>query len=190
MPLKKLFTFQNAIFSSKICVSSSFSLVDPTNSSFLVGLRPSLFFLSNPTLLKYSLKTTFLFLESFCKKDYKIIFIANLSKPTLFYKFLKICKKRNFFLLQFEELSMGFLTNKKLSKTLVITLFLDVEQTEFIQKLSFLRNLPIISFSNLSTNKNSSTISINANFSNLLAQNLIITLLIICLNQHHDNEKL
>ena len=117
---------------SKIYVDSSISFIDSSNFKFLLGHRLSLFSLINPFLLQYSLKTGFLFLESFVTKDYDFIFISDIKDSILFNKFHQICKKNKYSLLKISETSSGFLTNKKISRTVVITLFLDHEKTGLI----------------------------------------------------------
>ncbi len=153
---------------SKFCVSSSVSLTDPTHFSSLLGYRQSFFSVINPIFFQKSLKTSFLFVESFLKNNYKFVFIANIQHPVLFNKFWQICKKKNFFLLKDSETFAGFLTNKKKSKIVIITLFLDYRKTELIQKECLLMHIP------------------SGNYNSFLAQNLILSLLSISLQQNYD----
>jgi hypothetical protein len=182
MKINKKFFLQSFIL-SKIYVGSSISYVDPSNFNYMLGARDSLFSLINPFLFQYSLKSSFLFLEAFLDKQYDFIFIADIKDSVLFNKFHQICKKKKYSLLKSSDMSSGFLTNKKLSKTIVITLFLDYRKTELIQQESLLRNVPLISFSDLSVNRFSSSIYVGGNYSSFLVQNLILTLLFVCLNQ-------
>jgi len=170
---------------SKIYIDSSIAYVDPSNFNHVLGTRYSLFSIVNPFLLQYSLKTSFLFLESFLIKKYDFIFIADIKDPILFSKFQQLCKKK-YSLLKSSDVSSGFLTNKKLSKTIIITLFLDYQKTELIQQESLVRNIPLISFSNLSVNKFSSLLYVGGNYTSFLVQNLVLTLLLVCLSQKYD----
>jgi hypothetical protein len=174
-----------SLITSKIYIDSSIAYIDPSNFSSLLGTRYSLFSIINPFFLQYSLKTSFLFLESFLKKKYDFIFIADIKDPILFSKFQQICKKKHS-LLKSSDVSSGFLTNKKLSKIIIVTLFLDYQKTELIQQESLIRNIPLISFSNLSVNRFSSLLHVGGNYTSFLAQNLVLTLLFVCLNQKHD----
>jgi hypothetical protein len=182
MKIKKNNFLQSFIL-SKIYVDSSISYVDSSNFNYILGARGSLFSLVNPFLFQYSLKSSFLFLEAFLNKKYDFIFIADIKDPVLFNKFHQVCKKKKISLLKNSDMSSGFLTNKKLSKTVVVTLFLDYRKTELIQQESLLRNVPLISFSDLSVNRFSSSIYVGGNYTSFLVQNLILTLLFVCLNQ-------
>jgi hypothetical protein len=173
---------------SKIYVDSTISHLDSSNFKFLLGYRQSLFSLLNPFLFQYSLKTSFLFLESFLLRKYKIIIISDIEDQVLFNKFYQICKNNKHILLKASETSSGFLTNKKLFNTIVITLFLDPRRTELIQQETSLQNVPLISFSNFKANRFSSSIYIGGNYDTFLAQNLVLTLLSICLEQKKEHE--
>jgi hypothetical protein len=178
----------NSSIFSRIFISSSISTTDPSNFSSLLGYRQSLFSLVNPTLFQYSLKTCFLFLESFLRAKYSFVFVGSFSNPILFNRFSKICKGKNFYLLKDTETSAGFLTNNVnlISNTVVITLFLNSRKTELIQKEAFLLKIPTISFSDLSANRFSSTIFIGGNYSSFLAQNLILSLISVCIQQKYE----
>lgn len=176
---------------SKICIGSSISYTDPSNFNFLVGYRDSLFSFINPFFTQYSLKIGFSFIETFLNKKYNILFVINLQDTTLFSKFNKICKRKNLALLKDLEISSGFLTNRKTSNLLLVTLFLDHEKTELIQKESLNRNIPLISFNDLSSNKFSSSVAVVGSYSSFLSRNLILSLLSVCLEQKftHGNKK-
>lgn len=176
---------QTAILTSRICINSSVSYLDPSNYFLIFGLRQSLFSIINPTLFRHSLKTSFLLIESFIKNKYKFIIITNIKSPTLFLKFYHICKKKNIFLLKDSETSTGFLTNKIVTNTVILTLFLDTRKTELIQTECARVRVPLISFSDLTANKFSSSIFVCGNFNSFLAQNLILTLLSICFEQKY-----
>ena len=173
----------NSLMFSKICVASSISKVDPTHFSALLGHRKFLFSLLNPFLVQHSLKTSFLFLESFIKNKYHLFFVINVKDLLLFQKFNKICKNKNCSLFRDLEISSGFLTNKKLPNMVIITLFLDYRKTELIQKESILMKVPIISFTDLSSNKFSSFVYAFGNFNSFFSKNLILSLLSVCLNK-------
>ena len=179
-------TLVNSFAFSKICLGSSISFADPSNFTNLLGYRQSLFSLINPFSFQYSLKTCFLFLNSFVRNKYDFIFIANIKDSVLFNKFFQICKGKKYSLLKDSEMSTGFLTNKKGSKTVIITLFLDHRKTELIKKESLLMNVPLISFSDLASNKLSSTLYLAGNYNSFLSQNLILTLITVCLEQKHE----
>lgn len=68
---------------SKICISHSHPFVDSSHFSSLLGNRSSFFSLTNPFLLKVTIKTSLLALENFLLKKYNVIFIANLEDKTL-----------------------------------------------------------------------------------------------------------
>jgi len=48
-------------------------------------------------------------------------------------------------------------------------------------------NVPLISFSDLTSNKFSSSFYITGNYNSFLSQNLILTLLSICFEQKHEH---
>jgi hypothetical protein len=182
---KQANNFLKSVILSKIYVGSSVSHVDPSNLNHILGTRYSLFSLINPFLLQYSLKTGFLFLETFVDKKYDFIFIVDIKDPILFLKFQQICKKK-YSLLKSSDISSGFLTNKKLSKTIIITLFLDYRKTELIQQESLVRNIPLISFSDLSVNRFSSLLYVGGTYRSYLVQNLILSLLFLCLKKNYE----
>jgi hypothetical protein len=84
-------------------------------------------------------------------------------------------------------MSTGFLTNKKILNTVIITIFLNHKKTELIQKEALLMNVPLISFSDLTSNKFSSSFYITGNYNSFLSQNLILTLISICFEQKHEH---
>lgn len=115
-----------------------------------------------------------------------ILFLLQILKTQYFFlNFSKFVKKK-YSLLKSSDISSGFLTNKKLSKTIVITLFLDYQKTELIQQESLVRNIPLISFSSLSVNRFSSLLYVGGNYTSFLIQNLILTLLFVCLKQKYE----
>jgi hypothetical protein len=177
---------QTAILTSKICVSSSVSSLDPSNYFSIFGVRQSLFSVINPILFKHSLKTSFLLIESFIRNKFKFVIITNIKNSILFLKFYNICKKNKIFLLKDSETSAGFLTNKVIKNTVIITLFLDARKTELIQNECLRVKIPLISFSDLTANKFSSSVFVCGNFNSFLAQNLILTLLSICFEQKYS----
>lgn len=174
---------------SKICLGFSISSTDPTNFPFLLGYRKSLFSFINPFFVQSSLKIGLSFFESFLKNKYNVLFIINLKDPILLAKFRKICKSKNFSLLRDSEFSSGFLTNRRISNLLVVTLFLDSRKTQLIQKESLLTNVPLISFNELSSNKFASSVSILGAYSSSISKNLILSLLSVCLHHYPNNYK-
>lgn len=68
---------------SKICISHPLPFVDSSHFKILLGNRNSFFSLINPFLLKTSLKTGLLVLESFIANKYNIVFVANIEDKTL-----------------------------------------------------------------------------------------------------------
>jgi hypothetical protein len=177
---------QTAILTSKICVSSSVSYLDQSNYFSIFGVRQSLFSVINPIFLKHSLKTSFLLIESFISNKFKFVIVTNIKNPILFLKFYHICKKNKIFLLKDSETSAGFLTNKVITNTVILTLFLDARKTELIQNECLRVKIPLISFSDLTANKFSSSVFVCGNFNSFLAQNLILTLLSICFEQKYS----
>lgn len=182
--LKKNYVL-NSIISSKICVGSSISDIDPTHFSALLGHRKSLFSILNPFLVQHSLKTAFLFLESLVKNNYHLFLIIDTNDFTFFQKFDKVCRNKNHSLLRASEISSGFLTNKNVTNIVIITLFLEQRKSELIQKESIIMKVPIISFSDLASNKFSSSVYAFGNFNSFFSQNLILSLISICLDQNN-----
>lgn len=181
-------SLEDSIILSKICVSSSVGHTDPSNFFSLVGLRQPFFSLINPVLFRYSLKTSFSLIEFFLLKNFNFIIITNIQNPTLFLKFYQICKKKKILLLKDSEVFAGFLTNKFSSDKVILTLFLDSTKTELIQKECLRTSLPLISFSDLTANKFSSSVFVCGNYNSFLSQNLILTLLSICFEQKASSE--
>jgi hypothetical protein len=93
--IKKKSLLQSFIL-SKLCTGSAISYIDHSNFNFLIGYRQSLFSLINPFSFQYSLKTSFLFLESFIKNNYDFIFIVNIKDSILFKKFYQLCNKKKY----------------------------------------------------------------------------------------------
>lgn len=176
-----------SFFLSQICIGSSISLTDPSHFSNVKGYRKSFFSLINPVFFRYSLKTAFLFLESLLKKDYKLIFIVKIPDSVLFTKFSYVCSKKNHLIFKDSDISAGFLNDSNIVNSIFITLFLDQKKINLIQKETFFKGVPLISFGDLSTNKNSNSIYVGGNFDSFLAKNLILTLLINCLLKKNDN---
>lgn len=180
--IKNFFLIEHLIF-SKICITHPISFTDSSHFKTLLGYRPSLFSLINPFLLKTSLKMGLLAVESFIRNNYEIIIIADITDSILFNKFFQICKSKNILLLNSTEVSLGFLTSRRLNNLVLITLFLSPLKMEAIQKEAALTYLPLISFGSLLTSKNSSSLHIGGNFGLFTIQNLILTLLTICLEK-------
>jgi hypothetical protein len=168
---------------SKVCIAQPIAFTDPSHFKVLLGYRPTLFSLINPFLLKSSLKVGLLALESFMKNKYNIIIIANIEDSVLFNKFCRVCKNQNILLLKSSDVSLGFLTSRRTRNLVLVTLFLSPLKTEIIQKEAALISLPIITFGSLLTSKNSSLLHIGGNFDIFTVQNLILTLLTICLKK-------
>jgi|TARA_B100000524_G_scaffold1125_1_gene738 hypothetical protein len=188
MKLNKSTSLLNkSLLFSQICIGSSVILKDPSHFHAIKGHRKSFFSLIDPAVLKYSLKTTFLFLESVLKKKYKLIFVTKNIDPLLFIKFSYVCLKQNHFVLKDSEISGGFLDNANLDNVIFITLFLDQKKVNFLQKETFSKNIPLISFGDLSSNKNSNALYVGGNFDSFLSQSLILNLLINCLLQKNGN---
>jgi hypothetical protein len=184
--IKKKKIVESLIF-SKICLGHSTKFIDDSHFKFLIGSRPKFFSLINPFLLKASLKSGLLALESFVKSNYKVIIIVNIDDPIIFAKFFQICKTNNILLIKSSEVSLGFLTSRRLRDVVLVTLFLTPLKTELIQKEIALIGLPMISFGSLLTNKNSSFLHVGGNFNLLTIQNLILTLLTICLEKKNES---
>lgn len=68
---------------SKICICHPIPFTESSHFKSLLGHRPSFFSLVNPFLLKSSLKTGLLALESFILNKYDIIIIANIEDQVL-----------------------------------------------------------------------------------------------------------
>jgi len=173
----------NSTSFSKICLSSSISIVDPTHFNCLLGYRSSGFSLLNPFSVQSSLKVSFLLLEYFVRFRYDILFIIRIKDPALFLKFSQICRNRNFWIVRDTEILSGFLTNRSFSRTAVVSLFLDHQKTELVQKELAATNTPLISFNDLSVNRFSSSVFVGGNYDSFSTQDLILSLLSICLEK-------
>jgi hypothetical protein len=184
--IKKKSLTKSLIF-SKICISVPISFLDSSQSNFVMGYRSFFFSLINPFLLRTFLKTSLLALETFVNRNYKIIFIANISESFIFNKFYLICKNKNFLLLKSSDISLGFLTNRKKLNVVIITLFLKPDKLELIQKETSLTRVPLVTFSDIGVNRNSSSIYVAGNYNLFNVQNIIITLLIICLEKKYES---
>jgi hypothetical protein len=176
--LKKILI--NSKIFSKVCITQSINLVEKNNLHLLLGYRKSLFSVMNPKLFQYSLKSCFLFMEFFKKQNFKFVIISAISDSILFNKFSEFCSFNKIILLKDTEIQPGFLTNNSFHKNLIITLFLDTEKTELIQKETFLKNVPLISFSTVGVNRLSSPFNVAGNYNSLKIQNLILTLFSVC----------
>jgi len=174
---------QNASILARICVTGSLHNIDPSNYSFLVGVRPPFFSLLDLQKFSVSLKTSFLLIESFLNSNFPFIIILKSNHPILFLKFYQICKKNNILLLKDSEVTAGFLTNKVQARTSVLTLFSDTRKTELIQKECLRLNFPLISFADITVNQFSSSIVVAGNYSSFTAQNFILTMLSVCFEQ-------
>lgn len=166
----------------------NYSLVEPSNFFSLLGYRQQYYTLINPIFFQKSIQNCFRLLEFFIKKNYTFVFIVNLH-PVLFSKFKIICEKKNYFILNDSELFPGFLSNKKKTKRVIVSLFLNFSQAQLVQKEAMLMYIPLISFSDLSTNKIASSIFIPGNFSCFSVQNLILNLLTLCFKQKNNANK-
>lgn len=171
---------------SKICISHPVSFIDSSHFSSLLGNRSSFFSLINPFLLKTTIKTGLLALESFLLNNYDVIFIANIEDQILSKKFYQICKKKNILLIKNLDVSLGFLTSRRTQNLVVVTLFLTPLKTELIQKEAALTSIPVISFGSFLTSKHSSLLHVGGNYGLFAAQNLILTLLTICLKKKNE----
>ena len=170
----------NSKIFSKVCISQSISLVEKNNFYFLLGYRESLFSVINPKIFQYSLKASFLFIESFKKRKFKFVIISAITDSVLLNKFSEFCTLNKITLLRDTEIQSGFLTNNYFHKNLIITLFLDTEKTELIQKETFLKHIPLISFSTVGVNRLASSFNVTGNYNSLKTQNLILTLFSVC----------
>jgi len=173
-------TLINSKIFSKVCISQPIRLVERSNFSFLLGYRESLFSVINPKLFQYSLKASFLFIESFKKQNYKFVIVSAITDSVLFNKFSEFCSRNKIILLRDTEIQPGFLTNNYFRKNLIVTLFLNTEKTELIQKETFLKNVPMISFSTVGVNRLSSSFNVSGNYNASKTQNFILTLLSVC----------
>lgn len=172
---------------SKICITYTKPFADSSHFNTLMGYRNSLFSLMNPFLLKVSLKTSLLALESFFVCKHNVIFIANLEDKTLWLKFYQACKTKNILLLKSSEVSLGFLTNHSVHNAVIVTLFLTPLKMELIQKEAALMGAPVLSFGCLLTSKHSSLLHVGGNYGLFETQNLIVTLLTICLYKKNES---
>jgi len=184
--IKKKKIVESFIF-SKICISHPQPFVDVSHFNSLLGNRSSFFSLINPFLLKTNLKTSLLAIENFILQKHDIIFIADIKDPVLLRKFYQVCKKKNFLLIKKLDVSLGFLTSRRPVNTVVVTLFLTPLKTELIQKEAALTSTPVVSFGSLLTSKYSSLLHVGGNYGLYNIQNLILTLLTICLEKKNGS---
>jgi len=176
-----------SLFFTKLCLSIPQSFIDASQNNFVIAYRFSFFSLINPFLFRTFLKTSFLILESFIKSNYTLIFITRFTNSSLFNKFYQICKNKNILLIKDTELKLGFLTNTKEQKIVLVTLFLKSSKLELIQKEAAITSTPIITYSSLDGNRDSSSVYIAGNYSIFVIQNLILTLLTICLEKNYES---
>jgi hypothetical protein len=186
MKLIKKNLVESFIF-SKICLTNPLPFADSSHFNTLLGKRNHFFSLINPFLLKTSLKTGLLVLESFLMHKHDILFIASIEDKTLFNRFYHVCKKKNFLLVENADVSLGFLTSRRSQRTVVVTLFLTPLKTELIQREASLTGTPVITFGSLLTSKHSSLLHIGGNYGLFAIQNLILTLLTICLEKKNGS---
>ena len=172
---------------SKVCFSISKSFIDFSQLNFLIAYRSSFLSLINPFLFRTFLKTSFLILEYFIKSNYTLVFITAFVDSSLFNKFYQICKNKNILLIKDTNVRLGFLTNQKGSNILLITLFLNPAKIEIIQKEAAITSTPLITYSNLEGNRDLSSIYASGNYSSFIVQNLILTLLTICLEKNYES---
>jgi len=184
--IKKKSLTKSLIF-SKICISVPIVFSDSSQLNFVMGHRPSFFSLINPFLLRTFLKTSLLSLETFIKRCPKVIFIADISDPFIFNKFYFMCKNKKILLLRSSDVMLGFLSNKKKLKVLILTLFLKPDKLELIQKETSSMGVPLVSFSDASSNRNSSLIYVAGNYNLVNVQNIILTLLKVCLEKKYES---
>ena len=172
---------------SKICISQSKPLADSSHFHSLMGNRSSFFSLTNPFLFKVSMKASLFALEkSLLQKD-KVIFITNIEDKTLWLKFYQACKIKNILLIKSSDVSLGFLTNRNVQKIVIVTLFLPPLKMELIQKEVSLIGIPLISFGCLLTSKYSSLLHVGGNYGLFELQNLIVTLVTLCLFKKNES---
>ena len=171
---------------SKICLSSCISNIDTTQFGSVLGTRQSLFSVLDSIKFQLSLRSSFLVLESFVKNNFEVLFVVNIKNPVLLHKFEQVCRIKKYHLLSDFEIFTGFLTNKRPPRILVVSLFLDRDRLELIQKEVSLISAPLISFNDISSNKRSSLIDVCGNYNFFLGQNLILSLLSISLTQNYD----
>lgn len=183
MKVTKTLPLVNCTSFSKICLSSRVSIMDSSHYSYTLGYRSSGFSLLNPIFVQSSLKVTFSLLEYFVKFRYNALFIVRIKDPILLLKFSQICKDRNFWVIQESDLLPGFSTNNSFVRTVVVSLFLDPEKTELVQRELASTNTPLISFNDTLVNKSSSSMFVGGNYDSLSTQALILTLLSICLEK-------
>jgi hypothetical protein len=172
---------------SKICITNPLPFADSSHFNTLLGNRNSFFSLLNPFLLKTSIKTGLLVLEAFLIHKHDILFIANIDDKILFNRFYQICKKKNFLLVKHTDVSLGFLSSRRAQHIVVVTLFLSPLKTELIQREAALTGTPVITFGSLLTSKHSSLLHVGGNYGLFAIQNLILTLLTICLEKKNGS---
>jgi len=184
--IKKKILSDSFVF-SKICISNPTPQIDFSHLNTLLGSRFVFFSLLNPFLIRTSLKSGLLALEAFLANKYKLIFIVNIENQILLNKFYQVCKKKKIIFIKSSDISLGSLTSSRVTKSVLVTLFLPSPKMETIQKEAALIGMPILSFGNLLTNKNSSTLFIAGNYSIFTIQNLILTLITICLEKKNES---
>jgi hypothetical protein len=179
--MKKSKNFKNSSILSTICFGSNFKTVDPSNYNLLYGSRQSLFYLINPSILNYSVKTGFSLLKFFLKSNFRLFFIANAENLVLVNRFQKVCQAKNNIFLEDLEVEVGFLTNHELNRVVIITLFLENEKADLVQKEATRLRVPILCFCDLSFNKKPNVISLTANYTSFLSKNLILSFISLSL---------
>jgi hypothetical protein len=172
---------------SKICISQSQPFADSSHLHTLIGNRSPFFSIINPFLLKTTLKSFLLVLERCFLNKFNVIFIANIEDKILWLKFYQACKIKNITLIKSSDVSLGFLTNRNTQNAVIVTLFLAPLKMEAIQKEVTLMGLPLVSLGCLLTCKDSSLLHVGGNYGLFEIQNLIVTLITICLFKKNES---
>lgn len=189
---KQIFNTEKKLFINnwyKLCLKTFTNNNDPSFLNNLLGIKQNLYTFIDPFYFRRLLIKILKIIQALKRSQTKIIFITNFSNQLLEKKFKIICYKNKLIQLNFLEFIPGFLTNKnKLGENIFIfTVFLKTENRSFIISECQQTNIPIVDFSDIFLKKFSSTFLLPGEFKNFLAQNLILSLISLCLQ--HSKKK-
>jgi ribosomal protein S2 len=151
VPFKKKPCLNNDCFVKELLLNAFFEKLAIKGliqkSSFLGIRNQQIIFNVEKTILNY--KKTFLLVRFF---DFFKLQILFLGSPPLLEFFLKslLLRTRHLFILN-DAWLLGFLTNKRIFPSLIICFF---KTLNFSSQESFKKHIPLVSFTDLSTNKN------------------------------------
>ena len=173
----------NLSFYNKICLDYTNLFIDFSNVNSIWGWKKLKTIVLKPDIISSCFRKILFLINSISSKNLKIVFLVNIENQLIFHKFQEVCRERNLLILNVSEVTERFISQKCFQKRIFISLFIDFGNFEAIRKEILSKNIPLISFQDLSLNKSQNTLTILGNFKTFLIQNLIITLITISLQR-------